>query len=264
MNPDDNSLEKGYDSSVYSSSLEGRPNPSVGQLPQIPSGNKWLNIPMLKLNRVAMMVTLSALLLILIAAGAVFAYDKYHHRNDALNTQVSTGSYKVGGSLSVDQANPAQLLNLGQVNELQVNGQLKVNNVILSPTNTAPSSPVTGQIYYNQSANQPYYYNGTQFVSLTPQGVTSVGGANGAIGLGSGLTVSNGTLAVSNSLYQLVNQSIVNSLQGQKGNLTFSSGPGISINGTVISNTGVVSITSSNNSINVVNDGSGGYDISLA
>jgi hypothetical protein len=51
--------------------------------------------------------------------------------------------------------NPAQ-----PANSLTVNGSL-----VLAPT-TQPASPVPGELYYDQTANQLQYYNGTDFVHL--------------------------------------------------------------------------------------------------
>jgi hypothetical protein len=84
---------------------------------------------------------------------------------------------------------------------LAVNGRITVSNgLILTPSTTVPSSSQKGELYYDLNTNQPYYYNGTTFVSLAQpasgdtSGVLSIGGLSGNIALGGGLEVSNGKL----------------------------------------------------------------------
>jgi hypothetical protein len=277
MNPDGNSLETGYDSSAYSSSLEASstvPSVSTTQAaPKLPYKARRLNIPLFRLNKVAFFITFAALTLIVFIGGAFLIYDKVHH-NKALNSTSTeaNGTYKVGGSLSVQQASDAALLQLGQVNKLSVNGQLSVSNSVVLNPSSAPSTPVAGQIYYNQASNAPYYYNGSQFISLSPtvapEHVTSLGGVAGVLGLGAGLSVNGGNLSISSSVLQSLssvpNTPIVDSIQGLTGNVSFTGGQGVTISGTTISNSGVINLTSSNNSINISNSGNGTYDLTLA
>jgi hypothetical protein len=118
---------------------------------------------------------------------------------------------------------------------LSINGQLNVNNsLVLAPT-TRPDGAVTGQLYYDRTANRLSYYNGSSFQTLLAGGdvvSTSLGGASGAIATGSGLAVSGQTL----------NNTGVLTLQGQSGNVTLAAGPGIVVNGTTLSNSGLLSL----------------------
>lgn len=51
------------------------------------------------------------------------------------------------------------------------------NNIALPKLATAPSSPVSGDTYYNTTFNKPYTYNGTDWIDLTLTSATT--GANG-------------------------------------------------------------------------------------
>lgn len=50
--------------------------------------------------------------------------------------------------------------------QVNVNGQLRINNsFVLTPSDT-PNNPLIGQFYLNQQNTQLYYYNGNQFIDL--------------------------------------------------------------------------------------------------
>ncbi len=132
--------------------------------------------------------------------------------------------------------------------ELAVNGQLRVNNtLILTPTGQ-PQTPSTGQIYYSQTANQPYYFDGTRFVAFASESdidaavrSLNLGAFSRLTGVGNGLAVQGQTLENTGVL----------SLQGQTGNVTLSGGDGIGISGTTITNTGVTGIIGTANQVSV-------------
>lgn len=99
---------------------------------------------------------------------------------------------------------------------LNINGQLKVERSLTLTPSTQPTNGIAGQMYYDSGTNQLNYYNGTGFVALggNPQTVTSLGGASGTLTLGGGLSLA----------------------------------------GNVLSNTGIVSITSASSNLIVTND----------
>lgn len=94
---------------------------------------------------------------------------------------------------------PAEDLQDHRQPQLLINGQVQITNgLILSPVSSAPPAPTLGELYYDQTTNQPYYFDGKGFISIKPaaqiQGVSSVGSLTGKVALGPGLTVSGGAL----------------------------------------------------------------------
>ncbi|HEY4963299.1 MAG TPA: hypothetical protein VIH90_01205, partial [Candidatus Saccharimonadales bacterium] len=271
MNLTDSSLDGGYEASDYNSSLESSSSQVSSPVQsQIPTQYKK---SLFQYDKHALIVTFIALASIVLIGLAVFLFSLFNSAktNNSLNSPNSSGGYSIGSSLSLKQASGNYQIQLGQANKLTVNGNLSVSKtLILSPT-AAPTAPVDGQIYYNQANHAPYYFNGTQFVSLDPvsipEYVTSLGGSAGVIGLGNGLTVSGGSLSVSSSLLQSVanaaNTPKVTSLQGLTGSVSLTAGNGIAISGTSITNTGVVNLTSSDSSVSISSDGNGGFDLSV-
>lgn len=134
-----------------------------------------------------------------------------------------------------------------------INGSLQAKDgLIIAPT-LQPTSAVAGQMYYDQNSNVLAYYNGTAFVPLSgAAGVQSVGGVSGDINIGGGLSVAGG---------QLSNTGVL-SIQGLTGNVALTGGNGITVNGTTISNSGVVSVTSDSPTIIVSDDGNGNLTLS--
>ncbi len=152
------------------------------------------------------------LLIIIIGAGALFLNGR--HVNN--QTGPPADDYALGSNLPLGQAKN-QLAAVG-TDQLAVNGELKANNTLVVTADARPADPQTGQIYYDRATNQPYYYDGTAFVSFASQpGVTSLGGVSGLIGVGGGLQVTNGQLTLSPSATQALTGAVVNSLQGQTG-----------------------------------------------
>lgn len=148
---------------------------------------------------------------------------------------------------NVDQKYGTQTLQLGSINDqtnskstqdnsVDVNGQLHVNQALVLTPTAQPSSAVQGQVYYDQNTGQLSIYDGSTYQSILTNvsGVQSLGGAQGAISLGSGLSVDGGTLTYTAPASVL-------SVQGQTGDVTLAAGNGISVNGTTIANNGILS-----------------------
>jgi hypothetical protein len=166
---------------------------------------------LMRFNKLSFIVTGAVLIFTILAVvgGLYFASSSGHN---AKNSGPKVNDFAVS-SLKVEGLNPSQELQLNQPGHLDVNGQLKVNNTIVLAPLAQPTNAVTGELYYSQTNNQPYYYNGKQFIGLGSKGVTSI--------------------------------------QGQSGDVSFSAGSGISLNGTHILNSGVTDINGTNNQVQV-------------
>jgi hypothetical protein len=127
----------------------------------------------------------------------------------------------------------------GSGSQFTVNGNFNLNGRAVVASTTRPDTPVAGELWYQNNDNKLYFYNGSQYVDLTYE--ATVGGA---------------LQTLSNAL-----QNVVNSVQGQKSNVTFSGGNGIGVNGTTISNTGVVAIESGSPYLAITAAGYGKYII---
>ena len=221
-------------------------------------------------NKLALAASGAAVLVVLLIGAAGMAFLSSHNRGQLANEDGKQAANYPVGNLSVDGVKQGELLKAGDVSQLTVNGQLKVTDSLVLSAGKTPTAPVAGQIYYDRAANAPYYFNGSQFISLAPvavpQSVTSLGGAAGVIGLGNGLTVNGNQLSIANNVLQAINGSAVNtprvtSLQGLTGDVTLVAGSGIAISGTTISNNGVISLTQGSD-IQITPNGNGNFTIS--
>ena len=167
-------------------------------------------------NRKAIFYTLTSVLVLGLSIGSALIIRSLVTKNNNLADARQQPSNYTVSKLPIISTPSNNLLQLAQANDLVINGQMQItNDLILSPTNT-PSKPTKGQIYVSNSNGQPYYYNGSAFLNLLPS---------------------------------------VLSVQGLKGQISFKAGNGITINGTTISNTGVVSLRSGSSQITINNTG---------
>lgn len=60
---------------------------------------------------------------------------------------------------------------------LNIRDDLATDTLILVPQNITPPSPLEGQLYYNNTDNLIYYYNGTDWLVLRGSGDTTIGSA---------------------------------------------------------------------------------------
>lgn len=57
------------------------------------------------------------------------------------------------------------------LSELNTNKN-QIQQSVLHKSATAPTSPVAGQVYYNTTDNNMYYYNGTTWINMDTTDIT--------------------------------------------------------------------------------------------
>ena len=195
------------------------------QKPTIPRG------PKLNWKKLAKISGIILLILAVIAGITLVAINLLVKKNDPQVLNASKfNTIQIPLDELADQDGVAQL----GTRSLVINGPLRANDAFIISPSGQPSNANRGQIYYDQNSNQLAYFNGTRFVPVTDETtatVQSLGGLTGQLTLGQGLSGANGQISNSGVL----------SVQGQTGNITFTAGPGIVVDGTTITNAGVTS-----------------------
>ncbi len=160
--------------------------------------------------------------------GGILLWRIFNPTSGSLNSENSTRNAGQFGLLDIPLGDLAQngQLSLDSSRTLNINGHLKVNSGFVIAPSDKPTSGVAGQMYYDHTTNQLNYYNGNGFVSLTnnPQTVTSINGSAGSFTLGGGL----------------------------------------SLNGSQLSNGGVISVTSASTNLTVASDRNGNVTLSTS
>jgi hypothetical protein len=127
--------------------------------------------------------------------------------------------------------------NAQSANTLTVNGQVVISNsIVLQPT-SQPKSPVTGQLYYDQSGNDLAFFNGSQFVYL--QGSTTT---------------------IQTNITNIFDSNITN-INGGGGNVTASGTPGVIAMFTANKQLGDSSITQSGSTVNIAVGGTSDVNV---
>jgi hypothetical protein len=152
--------------------------------------------------------------------------------------------------------------------QLTVNGQLNVTDTIVLTPTAQPTTPVAGQLYYDQTRNVLAYYNGKGFVNLQGGGNTSITNNNVTNKAGNVANVTNLT-DVTNDVTNVTNPGGgVAAVNGTAGDLAYftdpttlgsslvnESGSTITVNGsTVLAGTTVVGQVNSGSAFAVKNN----------
>lgn len=187
--------------------MPATPQPVVSSAPPVVESHDVPSV--FRFNKAAFLITIAGLatVALIVSAGLLIANKDQKAAQSNLS---NANSYGVE-SLQVNELHDEQQEGL-KVKSLAVNGQLRANNTLVIAPSDAPADPTAGQIYFDKATNTPFYYNGTAFLSLAPTQPASY----------------------------------VGSLQGLNGDVTLTSGQGINVNNTTISNTGVLSLTGAN------------------
>jgi hypothetical protein len=196
---------------------------------------------------------LDVVLVALLILGAVVAFFALRDPPELSSNSASEFDPLV---LPLDDLVSGKSLAIGGASNVTINGNLQVNSDFSLAPSLQPTGAKAGQIYYDQGTNQLAYFNGEQFVFMTDgqHGVQSIGGITGELVLGAGLGASG---------QQLTNTGVL-TVQGQTGDVSFAAGTGITLNGTTVTNDGVISILPGSPNITVSDDGNGSITIGLS
>jgi hypothetical protein len=184
------------------SSMESADDATMMQAVQ-PGEQVVVSQSLMKFQKTAVLTTVGALLGMVLIVGAVVLFANHGSnkgKGQANNLENFPVTTSVLSGLTVSPKSAPQL-GVASAKQLVVNGQLEVGDTLVISPSAKPKAAVPGQIYYDKVTNAPYFYNGTEFISLAqtpvPQHVASIGGTSGQISVGSGLQVTAGQLSLS-------------------------------------------------------------------
>jgi len=139
-------------------------------------------------------------------------------------------------------------------------GGNQIQNVLLHPTGTVPSSPAEGQVYFNTTTNNKklYVYDGSNWIDVTGdvRSITAGGGIAVSDGSGGDATVSLSHLGLE-SLTAVTGESAIDSIffydvsASSSAYLTCSTSTGIDISGTSLQLSSIPNASLANSSITV-------------
>ena len=139
-------------------------------------------------------------------------------------------------------------------------GGNQIQNVLLHPTGTVPSSPAEGQVYFNTTTNNKklYVYDGSNWIDVTGdvRSITAGGGIAVSDGSGGDATVSLSHLGIE-SLTAVTGESAIDSIffydvsASSSAYLTCSTSTGIEISGTSLQLSSIPNASLANSSITV-------------
>lgn len=217
-----------------------------------------LKRPGLSFMRFARRLDVALLFLLMIGILAAFFLTNRNSDNEK-SAHVPAGKYATI-EIPLGEFVTGKDLALTGAPNVTINGSLLLTSGLSITPSLQPTGARAGQIYYDRNTQQLAYFNGEVFVFLTgapvATGVQSLGGATGQLTLGDGLTITNNQLSSTAAGGVL-------SIQGENGDVVFTAGPGITINGTNFSNTGVVSIAAGSPNVTVSNDEQGNITIAV-
>lgn len=164
-------------------------DPVVGAATPIAAAEVATKKPNLLLRIVSRADVILAILLLLGAVGLFWSVSQSNNEEGP----VSDGAASRFGAVDIplqDISVAEGNLNLGS-QLVTINGLLEANGGLVVAPSSQPAAGVPGQIYYDQTSNVLAYYDGNEFVTVASADgvVQSLGGLNGEVTLGPGLSV---------------------------------------------------------------------------
>jgi hypothetical protein len=198
---------------------------SLDSLPEQSYGSDSGKLSGRHLSRMALILAAISIVVIGLIGAAAYLLSGSHKNQD--NNAVGSANVQ---HLSISDLTGYDQLAKGLAQNLQVNGKLSVGGAFVLIPSSVPNQPSLGQLYFDAQTNQPYYYNGNQFVSLQPVVGGTIAGASSPVTLAQGLSLQGTTLTNTGvtSLSGTANQVTVS---GSTGNVRLSLPTNLSIAG---------------------------------